>query len=290
MLSRSATCHLPNSRKRHRQKAQARPDEAPTPKFLPVRDEGRGGGAEGGDGLSSASAGEDIVRRQAAGPGWALVGYAGVTTDPLTAGGIFNAFRDAGLLSQAIHERLSGSKRSTRPSLASERSAMRSPFPSSSSHATRRGSPRRCRQRGPDVRAARPAGRDRRLIRRLRPDGPGRTVLRSRQRGADHRRRSEAACGLVARRWVLVCRFEHPRLDTSVGACRSRGRSRQSRMPLSSNIDWLRSGLDSALATVGRSSLRPVLAARARPWTVLSLRRRAARQPPVSPCPEGRVK
>lgn len=40
--------------------------------------------------------------RQAAGPGWALVGDAGYFKDPLTAHGITDAFRDAELLSKAI--------------------------------------------------------------------------------------------------------------------------------------------------------------------------------------------
>ncbi len=46
------------------------------------------------------------LRRQASGPGWALVGDAGLTMDPITAAGISNAFRDADLLSAAIHEGL----------------------------------------------------------------------------------------------------------------------------------------------------------------------------------------
>ena len=40
--------------------------------------------------------------REAAGPGWALVGDAGYFKDPLTAHGITDAFRDAELLSQTI--------------------------------------------------------------------------------------------------------------------------------------------------------------------------------------------
>ncbi len=50
------------------------------------------------------------LRRQASGPGWALVGDAGVTMDPITAAGITNAFRDADLLSDAIHDGLTGSR------------------------------------------------------------------------------------------------------------------------------------------------------------------------------------
>jgi flavin-dependent dehydrogenase len=46
--------------------------------------------------------------RQAAGPGWALVGDAGVHKDPFTASGISDAFRDAELLSDAIDDGLSG--------------------------------------------------------------------------------------------------------------------------------------------------------------------------------------
>lgn len=44
--------------------------------------------------------------RQAAGPGWCLVGDAGVTMDPITAAGISNALRDAELASALIHEGL----------------------------------------------------------------------------------------------------------------------------------------------------------------------------------------
>ncbi len=46
--------------------------------------------------------------RQPAGPGWALVGDAGVTMDPITAAGITNALRDAALLSELAAEGLSG--------------------------------------------------------------------------------------------------------------------------------------------------------------------------------------
>jgi flavin-dependent dehydrogenase len=46
--------------------------------------------------------------RQPSGPGWALVGDAGLTMDPITAAGISNAFRDAELLSYAIDAGLSG--------------------------------------------------------------------------------------------------------------------------------------------------------------------------------------
>lgn len=47
-------------------------------------------------------AGDQGFLREAAGPGWALVGDAGYFKDPLTAHGITDAFRDAELLSQAI--------------------------------------------------------------------------------------------------------------------------------------------------------------------------------------------
>lgn len=50
------------------------------------------------------------IRRQASGPGWALVGDAGLTMDPITAAGITNAFRDAELLGDAIHDGLAGSQ------------------------------------------------------------------------------------------------------------------------------------------------------------------------------------
>lgn len=47
-------------------------------------------------------------RRQASGAGWALVGDAGVTIDPITAAGITGALRDAQLLAGLLHEGLSG--------------------------------------------------------------------------------------------------------------------------------------------------------------------------------------
>lgn len=46
--------------------------------------------------------------RQPSGPGWALVGDAGLTMDPITAAGISNAFRDADFLAQALSDGLSG--------------------------------------------------------------------------------------------------------------------------------------------------------------------------------------
>jgi len=49
-------------------------------------------------------------RRQASGEGWALVGDAGVTIDPITAAGITGALRDAQLLAARLHEGLSGSQ------------------------------------------------------------------------------------------------------------------------------------------------------------------------------------
>ena len=46
--------------------------------------------------------------RQASGPGWALVGDAGLTMDPISAAGITNALRDADTLSDLVHAGLSG--------------------------------------------------------------------------------------------------------------------------------------------------------------------------------------
>lgn len=48
------------------------------------------------------------------GPGWALVGDAGVVMDPITAQGISNAFRDAELLTDAIVAELGGGRRALR--------------------------------------------------------------------------------------------------------------------------------------------------------------------------------
>jgi 2-polyprenyl-6-methoxyphenol hydroxylase-like FAD-dependent oxidoreductase len=55
------------------------------------------------------SAATSAFCRQAAGPGWCLVGDAGLTLDPITAAGITNALRDADLLSGLVHKGLSTS-------------------------------------------------------------------------------------------------------------------------------------------------------------------------------------
>ena len=46
--------------------------------------------------------------RTPVGPGWALLGDAGLTMDPITAAGITNAFRDAALMAEAVDEGLRG--------------------------------------------------------------------------------------------------------------------------------------------------------------------------------------
>ena len=46
--------------------------------------------------------------RQAAGPGWALVGDAGYHRDPITGHGITDAFRDAELLARDVSDQLRG--------------------------------------------------------------------------------------------------------------------------------------------------------------------------------------
>lgn len=48
--------------------------------------------------------------RQPAGPGWALVGDAGITFDPITAAGITNALRDADLLAELADDGLAGQR------------------------------------------------------------------------------------------------------------------------------------------------------------------------------------
>jgi flavin-dependent dehydrogenase len=52
------------------------------------------------------TAGTRGVCRRPTGPGWSLVGDAGLTMDPITAAGITNAFRDAELLCGLIHRGL----------------------------------------------------------------------------------------------------------------------------------------------------------------------------------------
>jgi flavin-dependent dehydrogenase len=48
--------------------------------------------------------------RKPFGPGWALVGDAGYTKDPITAQGITDAFRDAELCATAVDEALDGGR------------------------------------------------------------------------------------------------------------------------------------------------------------------------------------
>jgi 2-polyprenyl-6-methoxyphenol hydroxylase-like FAD-dependent oxidoreductase len=60
--------------------------------------------AAGGPGKLRAFAGVPGFLRQAAGPGWALVGDAGYFRDPITAHGITDALRDAELLARAVLE------------------------------------------------------------------------------------------------------------------------------------------------------------------------------------------
>ncbi len=56
------------------------------------------------------STGVGTFCRQPAGPGWSLVGDAGLTVDPITAAGITNALRDAELLADLLHQGLSGQR------------------------------------------------------------------------------------------------------------------------------------------------------------------------------------
>ncbi len=53
--------------------------------------------------------------RKPAGAGWALVGDAGLTMDPITAAGITNAFRDAERLAAVVHDVLSREQASDEP-------------------------------------------------------------------------------------------------------------------------------------------------------------------------------
>ena len=53
--------------------------------------------------------------RKPYGPGWALVGDAGYTKDPITAQGISDAFRDAELCAEALDARSPADSRSTTP-------------------------------------------------------------------------------------------------------------------------------------------------------------------------------
>ena len=56
------------------------------------------------------STGVSTFCRQPSGPGWSLVGDAGLTVDPITAAGITNALRDADLLAEVLHQGLSGQR------------------------------------------------------------------------------------------------------------------------------------------------------------------------------------
>ncbi|MEV6342952.1 NAD(P)/FAD-dependent oxidoreductase [Actinoplanes sp. NPDC051851] len=69
------------------------------------------------DRVRAATRAEDWMRgaipnflREPYGPGWALVGDAAYSKDPCTAQGITDAFRDAGLLAEALHQGLTGER------------------------------------------------------------------------------------------------------------------------------------------------------------------------------------
>jgi flavin-dependent dehydrogenase len=69
----------------------------------------RARGAERTAGVRGAIGLPNHVRR-AWGPGWALVGDAGLHRDPITGHGMTDAFRDAELLARALHEVLAGER------------------------------------------------------------------------------------------------------------------------------------------------------------------------------------
>ena len=90
--------------------------------------------------------------RKPYGPGWALVGDAGLLLDPITGQGIGDAFRDAELLAGAVVAGLGGDRRWPRRSPAISGPATARPGPSTTS---RPGSPRSARR----ARGRRPCSR-----------------------------------------------------------------------------------------------------------------------------------
>ena len=124
--------------------------------------------------------------RKPFGPGWALVGDAGLTLDPITAAGITDAFRDAGLLADAVDEGLSG-RGDLEAALAGfeqSRNAASLPVYHFAGQMAQLAPP------PPEVqqlvrRAAAQSGGHEPLFRRVRADGAGHGVLRSREPGAD---------------------------------------------------------------------------------------------------------
>jgi 2-polyprenyl-6-methoxyphenol hydroxylase-like FAD-dependent oxidoreductase len=66
--------------------------------------------------------------RTPVGPGWCLLGDAGLTMDPITAAGITNAFRDAALLAEAVEEGLEGDLESGLAGFEERRNALSMPL------------------------------------------------------------------------------------------------------------------------------------------------------------------
>jgi 2-polyprenyl-6-methoxyphenol hydroxylase-like FAD-dependent oxidoreductase len=66
--------------------------------------------------------------RAPVGKGWALLGDAGLTMDPITAAGITNAFRDAELLADLIDEGLSGELDESLETFEARRNALSLPL------------------------------------------------------------------------------------------------------------------------------------------------------------------
>jgi 2-polyprenyl-6-methoxyphenol hydroxylase-like FAD-dependent oxidoreductase len=66
--------------------------------------------------------------RTPVGAGWCLLGDAGLTMDPITAAGITNAFRDAELLADEVHEGLSGDLHTSLATFEARRNALSLPL------------------------------------------------------------------------------------------------------------------------------------------------------------------
>ena len=66
--------------------------------------------------------------RTPVGRGWCLLGDAGLTMDPITAAGITNAFRDAALIAEAVHEGLEGDLDSALAGFEERRNAVSLPL------------------------------------------------------------------------------------------------------------------------------------------------------------------
>ena len=137
------------------------------------------------------------------GPGWALVGDAGYTKDPVTAQGISDAFRSAERCAAALDEAFTG-VRSFDDAMGDYQQATRRRRPSrstSSPPSSPRWNPRRPPMQELLAATARQPGRDGRLRQRHRRHPVAGRLLGSGQHRRDHERRGR---GVTAKKFVRI--------------------------------------------------------------------------------------